>query len=89
MMQLMHLQLNITNSHDNKDGQSVSGLMVFSVLRPKRPDRKDRGLRGLINIHMTIYLITISRHPVIVERRNTAYWIRHDETRRMVVITYF
>ena len=27
-----------------KDGHSVSGLMVFSVLRPKRPDQKDRGL---------------------------------------------
>ena len=28
----------------DKDGHSVSGLMVFSVLRPKRPDQKDRGL---------------------------------------------
>ena len=29
---------------NTKDGHSVSGLMVFSVLRLKRLDQKDRGL---------------------------------------------
>jgi hypothetical protein len=72
--------------HYSKDGQPVLGPMVFSVFRHKRPDRKDRGpLRSLIMAQQK----NISRHPIIVERRNTAHSNRLIETSRMVTKSPF
>ena len=66
----------------------------YSVLRDRSlgPDRTDRGPRSqrpIKTAYFKNFKPMISHHPVIVERRNTAHWIRHDETRRMVVIAYF
>jgi len=66
----------------------------YSVLRDRslgldRTDRGPRSQRPIKTAYFKNFKPMISHRPVIVERRNTAHWIRHDETRRMVVIAYF
>src|SRR5437763_209988 len=66
----------------------------YSVLRDRslgldRTDHGPRSQRPIKTAYFKNFKLMISHRPVIVERRNTAHWIRHDETRRMVVIAYF
>ena len=66
----------------------------YSVLRDwslglDRTDRGPRSQRPIKTAYFKNFKPMISHRPVIVERRNTAHWIRHDETCRMVVIAYF
>ena len=82
-------QRNIWSSWSIKDVERSYSVLHNQSLGPDRTDCGSRSQRPIKTTYFKNFKLMISHHPVIVERRNTAHWIRYDETSRMVVITYF
>ena len=76
-------------SYDAKDVERSYSVLRDQSLGPDRTDCGPRSQRPIKTAYFKNFKLMISRHPVIVERQNTAHWIRHDEMRRIVVIAYF